>query len=237
MAKGLILIVEDDQVTADLIKTVLESDHYTVHHARTALQGRSLVEKLRPDLVVLDRNLPDKDGLDFCKELRAMPQTKSLPVLFLTGRKSVAEKVMGLSMGGDDYLTKPFSNEELLARVEALLRRSQRTAEVSGVLTHGGIEINVDNRTAKIDGEPVELTNKEFDLMRAFLERPDRVLTRRFLLSHVWGYDMELEMNTKAVDMVILGLRKKLGAWSEVIEAVKGYGYRLGPVPGKGKPK
>lgn len=231
MPRAHILIVEDEEATAKLVREILEGEGCVVAWAKSVFQAQGLVQKQKPDLVILDRQLPDKDGLEFCRELRASAATQALPVLFLTGKKSMTEKVLGLKMGGDDYLAKPFGAEELAARVEALLRRAGGAAPAS-VLAHGPIEINLDNRTAKVSGKETALTNKEFDLLRAFLERGDRVLTRQFLLSHVWGYDMELQLSTKAVDMVLVGLRRKLGTAGELIETVKGHGYRLKPADG-----
>ncbi len=224
---ALILIVEDDASTGELVKEVLEAERHEVAWAKTVAQGRTYLRKGKPDLLILDRALPDQDGLDFCKELREAPETKSLPVLFLTGKKTVTDKVMGLKFGGDDYLTKPFNAEELVARVDALLRRSRRGEEQGGTLAAGPISMDVEGRRARVDGKAVDLTPKEFDLLRAFIERKGRVLTRMFLLSNVWGYGMDVELNTKAVDMVLVGLRRKLGKHGEWIESVKGYGFRF----------
>lgn len=229
MAKALILVVEDDESTAAMVRSVLDGEHYNVSVARSGMQARSLVEKCRPDLVLLDRNLPDTDGLELCRELRAKPETQAMPILFLTGKKSLSEKVLGLRMGGDDYLTKPFGPEELVARVEALLRRTQATSPGGTGLVLGDLEMSVESRTAALNGKPLDLTNKEYDLLRTFVERRGRVLTRSFLLSHIWGYDLELSLNTKVVDMMIVGLRRKLGKWGDRIETVRGHGYRLRP--------
>lgn len=227
MGKAVILAVEDDKTTAQTIESILRAEHYDVTVAGSANQARGILRKGVPDLILLDRNLPDEDGVDLCRELRASSTHRSVPVLFLTGRSSVAEKVLGLRLGGDDYLAKPFSAEELVARVDALLRRSRPESSEPARLEAEGVKMNVDARTVEVGGKEVELTNREFDLLRAFLERPDRVLTRMFLLSHVWGYGMDMEVSTKAVDMVVLGLRKKLGKAGDRIEPVKGHGYRF----------
>lgn len=220
-------MVEDDAAAAKLVKTVLEIKNYTVATAKSVFQAQGLVRKQPPDLVILDRGLPDKDGVEFCRELRSNAATQAIPVLFLSAKKKESDKVLGLKMGGDDYLPKPFGRDELTARVEALLRRTKGAPQTGGVLSHGPFQVNVDNRTAQTGGKAVTLTNKEFDLLRTFLERSDRVLTRQFLLSHVWGYDMELKLSTKAVDMAMVGLRRKLGKNGAWIETVKGHGYRL----------
>lgn len=224
--KPTVLLVEDDSATADLVRMVLEENYCKVLHAPSVLQARRLIEKNAPDLLILDRHLPDQDGLRFCEELRAKPETQQLAVLFLTSKKSLAEKVAGLRVG-DDYLGKPFAVEELIARVEALLRRTLRPVAPTGVLQVGPLKLHVHNRQAWAKDAEVSLTKLEFDLLRAFLERPQRVLTRVFLLAHVWGYDEEARLNTKAVDVAILGLRRKLGRCGDLIESVRGYGYRL----------
>ncbi|MBI4375206.1 MAG: response regulator transcription factor [Elusimicrobia bacterium] len=227
MKKALILVVEDDPLVVGVIRSVLTSEHYGMLVAKSIGQARGLLERSRPDLIILDRNLPDEDGADWCRQLRDNAQYKGLPVLFLTGRKSVADKVVGFKMGGDDYLVKPFSPQELAARIAALLRRM--LPEAAARLELGGLILDLNGRAAVLDGKELKLTPKEFDLLRTFLERRDRVLTRNFLLAHVWGYDVELELKTKAVDMMLVGLRQKLGRWADRIEAVKGYGYKLRP--------
>lgn len=227
MTKATILVVEDDASMAGLLRSVLEAEQYGVSIAESVLQARSLLRKCRPDLVILDRNLPDRDGIELCRELRAQPEHDSLAVLFLSARGSVAQKTLGLRLGGDDYLAKPFDLEELVARVEVLLRRTRACAREPGSVTQGPLHINVQSRIARMGMTELELTAKEFDLLRTFLERPQRVLSRTFLLAHIWGYGLELELSTKAVDMMVLGLRRKLGRYGEWIETVKGFGYRF----------
>lgn len=229
MSQASILLVEDDASVVDLVKGVLEEEHYGVTVATSAFQAEGVLLKCRPDLVILDRNLPDKDGMEFCKALRASPATRGVPVLFLTSRKGVTDKVLGLEAGGDDYLAKPFSVPELVARVRALLRRAGPRPEASPVVAVGPLEVNLESREARAGGKPLRLTGKELDLLRAFLERPGRVLTRQFLLTNVWGYDMDVELTTKAVDWMVMSLRRKLGRWGSLIETVKGHGYKLNP--------
>jgi DNA-binding response OmpR family regulator len=229
MAKAMILVVEDSAADWTVVKGVLEADHYAVTWAKTGLEARSLLDKCRPDLVVLDRHLPDMDGAEFCAELRAEPRHASLPVLFLTARKSVTDKVVGLKTGGDDYLAKPFSGEELVARVEALLRRTLSRGASPSALKDGPIELNAETRLVRISGKEIPLTTKEFDLLQAFMERPERVLSRAFLLSNVWGYGPEVEIDTKAVDVMVMGLRRKLGKLSASVEAVRNVGFRWRP--------
>lgn len=226
MTKAFILVVEDDETAAEMLRSVLTEEHYRVSVAGTAATAKKILCAETPDLLILDRGLPDRDGLDLCREIRTLPGPRALPVLFLTGKTSLTEKVLGLRMGGDDYLTKPFSTEELTARVEALLRRTQPSPEISGLIILGPIRMDVNNRTVLVENKEASLTNREFDLLKALLARPNRLLTRQFLLSNVWGCDAEPEITTKAVDMTVMGLRKKLGKYGNRIEAVTGFGYR-----------
>ncbi len=225
--KPKVLVVEDDAAMAEMVRAVLAEAGCGVDVARDLARARGLVERVSPDLLILDRNLPDGDGADFCRELRATPERASLPVIFLTGRQSTVDKVVGLKLGGDDYLAKPFHPQELLARVEALLRRVRPEAGPSGVLLCAGLELDAAARTVKLAGKPVALTGKELDLLQALVERRGRVLTRSFLISNVWGYAADAEPTSGAVDMVVVGLRKKLGTWASRIEAVRGHGYKL----------
>lgn len=225
-----ILVVEDEAATADLVRAALEERGYSVTVAKTVLEARTRIERARPNLLVLDRNLPDKDGLEFCKELRARPETASLPILFLTARKDVSERIVGLKLGGDDYLGKPFDLAELAARVEALLRRQPRQPSPAR-LEFDGLSMNLDGRTVRLGPKDIALTNREYDVLGVFLEQPDRLLTRATLLARVWGYELGTDVTSKAVDVVVQSLRKKLGHWGARLEAVPGYGYRLNTGP------
>ncbi len=227
--KTKVLVVEDEPGTSNLIRSLLEQERYAVTVAETLFKARGLLARSAPDLLVLDRHLPDGDGAELCRELRTKPETRRLPILMLTARKSLADKVEGLNLGGDDYLTKPFNPEELLARVEALLRRRDRSSVAETKLVSAGLELFVEGRAVTVDGKPVSLTAKEFDMLKMMLERPGRVLTRTAILEHVWGYGADVELDTKAVDMAMVGLRRKLGRWGERVETVRGHGYRLRP--------
>ena len=165
-------------------------------------------------LVILDRRLPDADGLELCQEIRQKPALSTVPVLFLSGKNTVADKVVGLKMGGDDYLTKPFSPEELVARIEVLLRRSGAADAPKSVEAEG----------LRLDFEARRIFHKDKEVQ---LSRKNRGLTRQFLLQHVWGYDASIEVSTKVVDVTLSHLREKLGPWGDKITAVRGYGYRL----------
>jgi two-component system, OmpR family, phosphate regulon response regulator PhoB len=224
--KAQILVVEDQAATSNLIKDVLTEDGYEVHTVDTLAKARESIARAQPELVVLDRTLPDGDGADFCQELRANPAAASVPVLMLTAKKAVEDKVAGLRSGADDYLTKPFSTEELVARVEALLRRSGKVAEPD-TLTAGILTLNRASRKTTVKGKDVSLSAKEFDLLWFLVYRKNKVQTRDFLLQHVWGYEEGLNLTTKVVDVTLSHLREKLGEAAGMITAVRGFGYRL----------
>ncbi len=226
-SKGYVLIVDDDHAITDLVSDVLTQEGYQVKAGHNAFQGRGLLERFDPDLVILDRKLPDADGLELCQEIRQHPKRRGVPVLFLTSKGSVTEKVVGLKMGADDYLPKPFSTEELVARVQALMRRSKAPAPEAMVLKSGDVAIDLDARKATFKGKPLELGPKEFDLLHAFLESRGRVLTREFLLERVWGYERGLDVTTRVVDVTVSHLRSKLGSSGDRLVTVKNHGYRL----------
>jgi DNA-binding response OmpR family regulator len=186
----------------------------------TGEAGLQAVKDHRPRLVVLDVGLPDVDGLEVCKRLRA---TSQIPVIFLTARDSEVDRVVGLELGGDDYLTKPFSPAELVARVKAVLRRVDG-GPAPEVMQIGGVAIDAGRREVRVDSEPVEFTTKEFDLLRYLAERPGLALSRQQILDGVWGYDWYGDART--VDVHIAQVRKKLGDAVE-IKTVRGVGYRL----------
>jgi DNA-binding response OmpR family regulator len=225
MKKTRILVLEDDPIQAALVKGLLEERNYEVEVYPSVMQARAALRRSEPDLLIFDRGLPDGDGLKLCQELRANEATQTMPILFLTARKSLPEKVLGLTWG-DDYLAKPFQIEELAVRIEALLRRSRPPAPPTAVVS-GPFRLSLGERRIWVDENEVKLTSREFDLLCSFLERPGRVLDRPFLLKHVWGYGSDIELNTKAVDMAIVGLRRKLGKHGALIETVRSHGYRL----------
>lgn len=224
--KAQILVVEDQPATSDLISEVLREEGYEVKTADCLQKARQNLQRAMPELVILDRSLPDGDGLDLCRELRSAPKSSGLPLLILTAKKAVEERVSGLKGGADDYLIKPFNTEELLARVEALLRRAGKMEEPA-VQTAGEVRLNRESRKAYVTNKEVALSGKEFDLLWYLMYRRNRVLTRDFLLQHVWGYEAGLDLTTKVVDVTLSHLREKLGAGAQMIAAVRGFGYRL----------
>jgi DNA-binding response OmpR family regulator len=218
--KGTVVVVDDEPNIADLVDLYLAREGFRVLKTGTGEAGLRAVKDHRPRLVVLDVGLPDVDGLEVCKRLRA---TSQIPVIFLTARDSEVDRVLGLELGGDDYLTKPFSPAELVARVKAVLRRVNG-GPAPEVMQVGAVAIDAGRREVRVDGAPVDFTTKEFDLLRYLAERPGLALSRQQILDGVWGHDWYGDART--VDVHIAQVRKKLGDAVE-IKTVRGVGYRL----------
>jgi DNA-binding response OmpR family regulator len=217
-----ILVVEDEASIADAVATRLRSEGFEVAVARDGRAGIDLCHQLAPDLVVLDLMLPGIDGLDVCREIQ---RDRPVAVLMLTARDSESDLVVGLAVGADDYLTKPFSARELVARVQALLRRvERRPAAPDGSIQLGDLTIDVASRRVLKGTDPVHLTPTEFDLLVHLAERPARVFTREQLLAQVWGYPGDA--GTRTVDSHVRALRRKLG--NDVVRTVHGVGYAAG---------
>ncbi|MET0235927.1 MAG: response regulator transcription factor [Kibdelosporangium sp.] len=215
--KGLVLIAEDERSIADLVALYLRRDGFGVHVESDGPGALAAVRRLRPVAVVLDIGLPGMDGIEVCRTLRAAEDWT--PVLFVTARDEEVDRVLGLEMGADDYVTKPFSPRELVARVRTVLRRG---APVSEVLTVGKTKLNVDQRRAWAGDREVALTSTEFELLEHLMRTPARVYSREQLLSAVWGY--QAAAGTRTVDVHIAQLRAKLGDESP-IRTVRGVGY------------
>jgi DNA-binding response OmpR family regulator len=218
--KGPIVVVDDEANIADLVGMYLERDGFRVLKAATGDAGLEAFQTHRPRLVVLDVGLPDIDGLEVCKRIR---RTSQVPVIFLTARDGEVDRVLGLELGADDYLTKPFSPAELVARVKAVLRRTDG-APPPEVVQAGRVTIDGGRREIRVDDSPVELTTKEFELLRFLAERPGLALSRQQILDGVWGHDWFGDART--VDVHIAQVRKKLGD-AIAITTVRGVGYRL----------
>ena len=223
-----VLVVEDEQDIAALIKHALERGGEVqadvVHTGDAALKA---VAERAPDLLVLDLNLPVLSGLEVCRILRANPDTARLPIVVVTARAGESDRVAGLDLGADDYIVKPFSVRELAARVRAVLRRGKIELRAPAPLVYRGRHLvaDFDAVSVSVDGEPVRLTRREFDLLRHLVENRNRVLSRDRLLERVWGYDHYVE--TRSVDVHIGRLRGKLRSAAEQIETVVGLGYRF----------
>lgn len=226
---GTIAIVEDEANIVELIKYNLDREGYRTISANNGRKGLELIRQELPDLVILDLMLPEMDGLSVCKQLRSDAQTKSIPIIILTAKSEEADRVLGLEMGADDYVTKPFSPRELVARVRAVLRRSgSADEEEPEVIESGVIRIDLRQHIVKVRGEEVELTPKEFDFLKLLLLNPGRAFTREFLLEHLWGY--EYFGDTRTVDVHVRRLRQKIEddpANPEYLETVRGVGYRF----------
>jgi DNA-binding response OmpR family regulator len=228
VAKTHVLVVEDEHDIAGLIKHALERGGGTeaeiVSSGDAAL--RAVTERL-PDLIILDLNLPVLGGLEVCRILRGRPYSARVPIIMLTARTSEAERIVGLDVGADDYVTKPFSLRELAARVRAVLRRGRQDQELARPVTYQGRHLfaDFDAVTVHVDGHQVRLTRREFELLRHLVENRNRVLSRDRLLERVWGYERLIE--TRSVDVHVGRLRAKLGAAGQQIETVVGLGYRF----------
>ena len=220
----LVLVIEDEKEIRDLVRYNLERAGYRVAAVADGDQGLERLFAARPDLLVLDLMLPGRNGLEILREVRGEPTTRELPVIVLTARSTEMDKLLGFEHGADDYLTKPFSPRELLARVEALLRRS-RPDRAEGSVEIGDLKLDALTREATWKGKPLTLTPREFELLAFLAGRPGRVFSREELLRKVWGYDYVGE--TRTVDVHVRRLRAKLGAKSHVIETVTGAGYKL----------
>lgn len=212
-----ILIIEDDKAISDLILWNLELAGYKGLQAYSGKEAQDMLTGFNPQLVLLDISLPDMEGF----ELMELLMGKALPVIFLTARNSLSDKLKGLKMGADDYIVKPFEALELLARIEVVLRRNTRAPEVT---RFENLEINTEERSVRKDGTLVELTMKEYELMLLLIKHRNKALSREKILELVWSYDYLGE--TRTVDIHIQKIRKKLG-WEEQIKTVYKYGYRL----------
>jgi DNA-binding response OmpR family regulator len=224
-----VLVVEDSADIAELIRHYLERANYTVDQLTTGSDVLPRVRLTPPDLVVLDLMLPGMDGLLVCQALRRDPATAHLPIIMLTARGEETDRVRGLELGADDYVTKPFSPKELVARVAALLRRAGRPGASSEILRYGPVTIDVDQHHVRNDGREVRLTAKEFLLLRYLLEHRGRVLSRDRLLTDVWGY--QYTGGTRTVDVHVRRLREKLPLLETSLTTVKQFGYRLEDAP------
>ena len=221
-----ILIVEDEQGVVHLLRDRLEPEGFKVIAAYNGQDGLRAVAEARPDLVILDLTLPGLDGFELCRRIRRQPETARLPILVLSGKAEEVDKVVMLELGADDYVTKPFSTKELVARVKTLLRRGS-APDLPRVLRVGTLEVDLERHIVSVAGQPLSLTAKEFELLKTLLEARERTLTRAFLLERVWDYGEELEIETRTVDVHIRSLRKKLGSEGARIITVRNVGYRL----------
>jgi len=223
--KTRILLVEDDPALRKLLKEALPESIFVIDIAETGREGLDMIVKRKPDLILLDWNLPDLNGFEVCKYIKQNKDCAHIPIIMVTAYSELNRKVSALDVGADDYITKPFEIEELIARVKAVLRRRQGGAPEDAV-TKGNININLTTYSVEVDKKPIILTAKEFDLLYVLMKNAGRILTREFLLERIWGY--AVDVSTRTVDVHIRRLRKKLGTKNEDnIQTFRGVGYKF----------
>jgi two-component system phosphate regulon response regulator PhoB len=223
--KPKILIVDDEADALEVLGFKLREAGFTPLFAKDGARALAAVRSDQPDLIVLDLMLPEVDGLEVCKILRRDPATARIPILMLTARAAEMDRVVGLELGADDYVTKPFSPRELVLRVRKLLHRARAADEPGSHLRVGAIEIDIPRHAVKVAGAPVTLTATEFKLLEILVRRRDRVQSRDRLLQDVWGYENPIDSRT--VDTHMRRLREKLGPAAASLETVRGVGYRF----------
>ena len=234
LSKQKILVIEDDLHIQELLRYNLEKNGYEVAIVENGAEGFKEAREGNHHIIILDIMLPDMDGLEICKRLRMNKKTEKTPIIMITAKGEELDKILGLELGADDYLTKPFSVKELIARIRAVLRRTndvsimEESESNKNIIKISDIEINIEKYEVKKNNEKIILTLKEFELLRILAENKGRVLTRDFLLDKIWGYDYVGE--TRTVDVHIRHLRKKIGDddnLSQIIETIRGVGYKM----------
>lgn len=223
--KTRILLIEDDPALRKLLKEALPESIFIIDVAETGREGLDLVGKRKPDLVLLDWNLPDLNGFEVCKFIKQNKDCAHIPVIMVTAYSELNRKVSALEGGADDYVVKPFEIEELIARIKAVLRRRQGGAPEE-VIQKAGITLNLTTYSVDVEKKPLILTAKEFDLLYVLMKNAGRILTREFLLERIWGY--AVDVSTRTVDVHIRRLRKKLGTkCAQLIQTFRGVGYKF----------
>ena len=220
-----IVVVEDDEKIVTMIMTSLGREGFNIKSASDGISGLNMVKKEIPDLLILDLMLPGLDGFDVCREIRMDRRTAQIPIIILTCKSEEIDRILGLELGADDYITKPFSPRELMARVKAVLRRLDQSTEIPARLSYKNITIDTAACTVKDGEREVELTPMEFRLLTHLIRNKGRVLTRQVILVSVWG--LPGDITTRTVDTHILSLRKKMPVLAESILTVKQFGYKL----------
>ena len=224
-----ILVVEDDPDIADLIRRYLQKGGFDVEVRTSGREALAAIATSPPDLLVLDLMLPHVSGLEICRSVRSDAKTAAIPIIMVTARAEESDRIAGLDTGADDYIGKPFSPGELVARVRALLRRTTRTAPPQEAIAYGPIQVDTTQHTVTSDGDPVVLTAKEFLLLQYLLRNRGRVLSRDILLTDVWGY--KYTGGTRTVDVHVRRLREKLPVLGDALVTVKQFGYKLLDAP------
>lgn len=231
MIENKIVIVDDEETIRELVADILEMENFKVIKCADTDEGYKRILKSKPELVILDVKMPQIGGIELCRLLRENIETKNIPVIMLTVESTETDKVIGLGVGADDYMTKPFSNRELVARVRALLRRVARTEDKSVNIEIDDLVMNLEARTVTIKGKEIKLRPKEFDLLHMFLLKPNVVLNREYILENVFDYNVAV--TTRTIDTHIKNLRQALGIWGDKIITIFGRGFKF--VPGNKK--
>lgn len=227
MSKERILIIEDEKDIVRMLEYNLKKEGFETLSARNGEDGFAIARKENPDLILLDLMLPGMDGLETCKAVKNEAKTALIPIIMVTAKAQESDKIVGLELGADDYMTKPFSPRELIARIKAVLRRAKEKNNLPEALRIGDLSVDFSKIMAAVKNKPIELTSKEFELLKTLIKAKGRVLSRDYLLDAIWGLDLSLEIQTRTVDAHITTLRKKLKSESRRIVTVKNYGYRF----------
>ena len=223
--KKTIFVIDDEKDIREILKINLSNEGYDVITFSSASDAKKKIEASRPDLILLDIMMEGKDGFEFCREIRSAEKLKDIPIIFLSARSEEFDKVLGLELGGDDYLTKPFSIKELRSRIKAVLRRSGIKPETgdAGILRYKGVELNPEQYSLKVDNDEIRLTKTELNILILFMENPGKIFTRDNIINSVRGHDVFVVDRT--IDVHIMNLRKKLGNYKNIITTFSGVGY------------
>jgi len=222
-----ILIIEDEPDIIKMLEYNLKKEGFRITSASDGREALRRAEREHPDIIILDLMLPEIDGLEVCKTLKQSSDTADIPVIMLTAKAQETDKIVGLELGADDYITKPFSIRELTARVKAVLRRTGEKNKLPEIFEIGNLTIDFSKIKVTVGNKPVELTSKEFELLSALVKAKGRVLSRDYLLDNIWGFDNAIEIQSRTVDVHIQTLRKKLKQAAKRVVTVKNYGYRF----------
>ncbi len=225
--KEKILIVDDEKDIVKMLNYNLKKEGFRTVDAYDGEDALDQAASEHPDLILLDLMLPGIDGLEVCRRLKKESQTAAIPIIMLTAKTQETDKIVGLELGADDYVSKPFSPKELIARIKAVLRRSHEKETPMDVVTFGDLVMDLSKIAVSVGNKPVELTSKEFELLKTLIQAKGRVLSRDYLLDTIWGFDHAADIQTRTVDVHIRTLRKKLKKRADCIITVKNYGYRF----------
>jgi len=224
-SRGTVLVIDDEKDLTELVRYNLEKEGFDVIAAADGPTGLEIATKHKPDLIVLDVMMPGTDGLEVCRQLRADQRTSHFPVIMLTAKATEADRIVGLELGADDYVTKPFSPRELVARVKALLRRTTQQGDTQQIIKQGDLTVDLPRHEVTYKGSPVNLTATEFRIVQFLASRPGRVLSRDEIIDAAIGRDVAVFDRT--IDVHITAIRKKLGDGGEKIETIRGFGYKF----------